>query len=99
MKQEEIESRNPQPGEWFRVNPDLASQGEGWLIVGEDGKDYLVMPNMVPEVRKLASDKLRHVMFFMAQNKDGETFLWPIPLPFGDDHPVYRAMDEWIQLP
>jgi hypothetical protein len=72
----------PRAGEWFRVHPDPAHRREVTLLRDEDGTDYLVAPKMVAKVREAAPpDRVRDVMMFTAQSKDGETFLWPVTLP------------------
>jgi hypothetical protein len=97
-EQVKVEVRAPREGEFFRVNPDPANRDEVVLTRDEEGELYLIAPNMVPEIERLAPEKIERCMMFVAQNKDGETFLWPVTLPVPADHPAYRAMDEWICL-
>jgi len=98
-EQIQIECRAPRNGEFFRVNPDPAQRGEHVLTRDPiDGTLYLVAPNMVPEMEKLAPERLERCIIFIAQNQAGETFLWPVPLPVPIDHPAYQAMDEWIAI-
>lgn len=62
----------------------------------ENGELYLIADHMVPNVQRIAPGKLEHCMMFSVQNKDGELFMWLVPLPVPDDHPAYLAMNDWI---
>jgi hypothetical protein len=43
--------------------------------------------------------QVQRSMLFLAANRDGEGFLWPVKLPVSEDHLAYRAMREWVCLP
>jgi hypothetical protein len=38
-------------------------------------------------------------MVFLAANREGEAFLWPVKLPVPEDHLAYRAMHDWVHFP
>lgn len=90
---ERVDIRAPRDGEFFRVNPDTKNVV---LIRDEKGEQYLIAPNMVPHFERRAPERLEHCIIFLAQNKDGDLFLWPVAQPVPDDHPAYVAMENWI---
>jgi hypothetical protein len=93
------EVRVPRAGEWIRVNPNPASRDEVTLTRDEQGQYYMVVPELVPDLMKLAPERIQRAMIFMAQNREGETFLWPVTLPVSEAHLAYRAMEEWVCFP
>jgi len=93
-----VEVRAPRNGEYFRVNPDPASRDEVVLTRDEEGNLYVVVPALVPDLMRLAPERLERCTMFMVQNEAGETFLWPVARPVPADHPAYRAMTDWICL-
>lgn len=97
-EQEHIEVRAPRHGEFFRIHPDPEYREEVVLTRDEQGELYLIAANMVPEIERVAPDRIERCMLFTAVNKDGKTFMWPVSLPVPDDHPAYHAMEDWICL-
>ena len=93
-----IAIRAPREGEFFRVNADPASQEQVVLTRDEEGDLYLVAPALVPDLMQAAPERLERCVIFMAQNSDGENFLWPVTMPVPADHPAYLAMGEWVCL-
>jgi hypothetical protein len=94
-----LDVRSPRAGEWFQVHPDPAYRKEVVLTPDDDGTLYLVADHMVPDLQKLAPERLRYVLMFTAQNREGETFLWPVTLPVPAEHLAYQAMEEWVRYP
>lgn len=91
--------RAPRAGEFFRINPDPAFHTDVALVHDpEDNKLYKIAPELVPEAMERIPDKVKHCTMFLAQNQDGEIFLWPVEKPVPAEHPVYRAMTEWISI-
>jgi len=88
--------RAPRAGEFFRINPDPAYHTDVALV--RDDKLYKIAPELVPEAMERIPDKVKHCTMFLAQNQDGEIFLWPVEKPVSNEHPVYRAMTEWVSI-
>ena len=94
-----LDVRGPRDGEFVRVNPDPDQRREEVLAFDDKGTSYLVADNMVEKVMAVAPPgKVRRVMIFVAQNSEGEFFLWPVDSPVPSDHPVYAAMHDWIAI-
>lgn len=92
----EVDVRSPNAGEWIRVDPDPEHRLESVLICDE-GETYMVAENMVERMKQIiAPEKMTRQMLFTAQNRDGETFLWPVPTPVAFDHLAYLAMHQWV---
>jgi hypothetical protein len=90
----QIECREPKFGEMIRVKPDEAN--DTVLVKGDDGICYMIAPDMVETAQKRFPDKLEFVTIFLAANDRQEFFLWPVPRPVPEDHPVHDAMKQWI---
>jgi len=71
-----IECRAPLAGEWVRVRPDPAYRQEA-VLARDEGYYYLIAPQIVPELEKLAPDCIERSMLFTVCNRDGAFFLWP----------------------
>src|SRR5690606_13572376 len=68
--------------EWYvRVHPDEAYRLTTAVIeLKEDDRDvYLVAPNLREELA--TESTLRPVFIFTAVNRQGNLFLWPVPVP------------------
>jgi hypothetical protein len=99
MSVEQYDVRAPRAGEFFRINPDPAYRTDVALMRNpDDGELYRIAPALVPEATKHIPDKIEHCTMFLAQNQDGELFLWPVEKPVPADHPVYQAMTDWISI-
>jgi hypothetical protein len=92
----QIECREPKYGEMIRVKPDEAN--DTVLVKDDDGIYYMIAPNMVEKAKKDFPDRLEFVTIFLAANDKEEYFLWPVPRPVPEDHPVYAAMKRWIAI-
>jgi hypothetical protein len=85
--------RKPTRNEWVRVHPDFTV--DLFLYEREsdmDKESYLV----TPEVQHLLASELRPVRLFVAINKRGTVFLWPIKLP-GDNDRLRRIAETALQ--
>lgn len=90
--------RPPRLGEWFQVHP---YEQKEIMILHRDGEEYLVAENVVELIREKHPEKFHELvptMAFRAINRDNEEFLWLVPLPVPDDHPAWKAMEQWICL-
>jgi hypothetical protein len=97
---EKYRVRVPQAGEWIRVNPDPDMCSEETLAKDDAGEIYLIKNSKVEsELLAKRPDRVFRAMIFMAQNREGETFLWPVKMPVSKEHLAYRAMREWISYP
>lgn len=97
MTKENMEVRAPHSGEWIAVDPNPKARLEAMLI-NDDGHIYMVAENMVEHIAEIAPGRMTRQMLFIAQNRAGDLFLWPVPMPVADDHPAYRAMETWIRF-
>lgn len=99
--------RAPHPGEWIRVNPDPAYRKEVTLTRDEKGEPYLIVEHLAKQLMlQAAHDDNQHLlqrlepsMLFLAQNREGETFIWPVRKPVPEQHLAYQAMADWICFP
>src|SRR5262245_60923670 len=79
--------RRPHPQEFVRVHPSPEYRGDFAVIdLKEDREDYLVSPDLLPELMGEVTLKT----IFTAINRAGVVFLWPVKLP----DPNGRK-DEW----
>ena len=91
-----LDVRDPRGGEWIRVNPAPTARKELTVMRDDDGQIYAVAEHMI---KSIAKEKLQRTMAFMAQNKDGENFLWLVRSPVPENHLAFLAMKEWICYP
>lgn len=98
MAEQRVPLRSPRHGEFFRVHSHPAWRSEVILTRDEKGELYFIEEALVPDLMRLAPERLERCTMFLAQNSDGQTFLWPVTMPVPDDHPAYQAMEEWICL-
>jgi hypothetical protein len=92
----QIECRQPKYGEPIRVKPDEAH--DVVLVKDNDGIYYMIAPNMLETAKKKFPDKLEFVTIFFVVNDKEEFFMWPVPRPVPEDHPVHVAMKRWIAI-
>ena len=96
---EDFECRLPRAGEWVRVSPHERHDGEPVVLVMHEGERYLVVPEIVEKIEEQRGAKMERSKIFVAQNREGENFLWPVAVPVAEEHLAYRAMHEWICYP
>jgi hypothetical protein len=87
--------RKPGPEEYFRVNT-----SPEWCIVADlykdrEGQVFFVLPAFQP----ILQTRLRPYWLHTVQNLDGETFLWPRPLPQDGvrPSPVHQTLEAAAQ--
>jgi hypothetical protein len=82
--------RKPKRQEWIRVHHDKAYRADFALILVDEGREYyLVNPALLGELQ----NEVQLVTLYVAINKAGVVFLWPVKRPTDDGH---RTSD-WIQ--
>jgi hypothetical protein len=98
--------RKPRNQDWVRVCPDPAYQlvGTALLELKEDREQYLVMPDMTPDLLGEWSP----YSLFLAINRQNTLFIWPARLPAVDGKDMEwfrsgreaaeRAMTRWMRL-
>jgi uncharacterized protein YbdZ (MbtH family) len=76
-----ISVRKPNKQEFFRVNTDANLRLPCAILELKDEREfYMVAPNMLHAL----SEDVRHVELRLCQNRQGVTFLWPVPMPSSD---------------
>lgn len=89
--------RHPYMGEVVRVHPSKKRRKECLFAFDDHGKMYLVAKHMEKDVEdQMPPEILLRAVLFQAQNREGVTFLWPVPVPVPDNCPVYDAMKDWV---
>ena len=86
--------RKPKRNEFFRVHPEHVLDT---LVLerdtGMDKEIYLV----APEIQHLVLPELRRTRLFVAINKHGTVFLWPLKLPLEGNDTGRRVFDTALQ--
>jgi hypothetical protein len=95
--------RKPSPQDFVRVHPEYR-ENVPVLELKDDREIYVVTQNMVPEL----ADEIMAVTLFLATNRQGVVFLWPVRLPSqdGKDLDWWRsareaaamAVDNWVRV-
>ena len=76
-----IAVRKPNKQEFFRVNTSNEYRLPCAILeLKEEREFYLVTPEMLP----VLAEDVRHVELRLCQNRQGVTFLWPVPMPGPD---------------
>ena len=97
--------RKPSKEWWVRVHPDHRVD-TAVIELKEDSDTYLLDRSILPYV--IGEPALRLVTLYVATNRAGVVFLWPVPLPptDGRDNPWYAsardiaalARDRWVRV-
>ena len=94
----DYQCRIPRAGEWVRVNPNPEYNSEV-VVVMHEGDYWLIEPDVVQKIEQTRNIKMERSRIFVAQNREGENFLWPVTVPVPEQHMVLQAMREWICFP
>jgi hypothetical protein len=92
-----VRVRKPNSQDFVRVHPDAAFREDFPVIqLKDDNEQYLVVADLVPE---LASEVV-NVTLYLAANKQGVVFFWPVrlPMPDGKDFDAWRSAREAAEL-
>jgi hypothetical protein len=91
-----LDVRPPHGGEWVRVKP---GESREMVLIKDDGVFYLVEGEALERLEREAPEKLMRSTVFIACNNKQQNFLWPVKSPVGSDHPVWVAMEQWVEFP
>jgi hypothetical protein len=94
----DYQCRIPRAGEWVRVNPNPEYSSEV-VVVMHQGDYWLLTPEVVEKIEKTRNIKMERSRIFVAQNREGENFLWPVVVPVPEHHMALQAMHEWVCFP
>jgi uncharacterized protein YbdZ (MbtH family) len=100
-----IPVRKPTKQEYFRIRADPEFRVPCAILeIQEEREFYLVTPEVLP----VLAEDVRHVELRLCQNRQGATFLWPVPMPSPDGrtnswHESARdaanhAEDSWMRM-
>jgi hypothetical protein len=100
-----VPSRRPSAQDFIRVRSEAAFRDNFAMIeLKDDREDYLVRPELVPELR----NEVSYVTIFTAINRQGVLSLWPVKLVTPDSkrndwarsarEAAELAMTKWIRL-
>ncbi len=98
--------RKPHRQEFIRVHANPTFRGDfAQIELKEDRELYLVAG---PELMVALVNEITHVSIFTAINRQGVTFLWPVPLPRPDGKEIIwhtsareaarEATDKWVKV-
>jgi hypothetical protein len=95
--------RKPSPQDFVRVHPELR-ENFPILELKDEREEYIVTQSMIPEL----ADEIVTKTLFLAINRQGVVFFWPVRLPSPDGKDLdwwrsareaaARAVDRWVRL-
>jgi hypothetical protein len=70
--------RKPSPQSWFRVHPDPAYRRDLTILENKCEREIFYVP---ASISRLVSDEAVHATLYLAVDRQGTAFFWPIKLP------------------
>src|SRR5262245_2449684 len=91
----DMEVRHPHDGEWIRVRPGTENRAIAYLVWDvATGHYFRIAPELESELKDHPG--VQEMLIVQAMNDAGEHFLWPVPTPVTETHPIYAAMERWV---